>query len=159
VTIIIWIVIGTTIGICSPWLFKHRHRLAVNFSRGSMAPGRRFRAKKYRRAQGFTKYGEYQCVTIRPCLEGCAAVTGQQGHRYLANEAPELPLPGCDTGECDCRYQYHKDRRENEDRRFRLTQFNAMAINSDGEDRRSEKKGDRRKSTEKTEPRSYFNDY
>jgi hypothetical protein len=152
-------VIGTTIGIGSPWLFKHRHRLVADFSRGSMVLGRRRSVNKRRRAQVATKDGEYQCVTIRPCLEGCVAVTEQQGNRYLSNEAPELPLPGCDTGECSCRYQYHMDRRENEDRRFKLAQFNTAAARIGGVERRLVKKGERRKSTEKAEPRSYFNDY
>jgi hypothetical protein len=151
-TTIIWIVIGTMIGIGSPWLIRHRHRLIAEFSRGSMLSGRR-------RSAVISSKSDYECVMIRPCLEGCAAVTEQKKCLYSADQVPELPLPGCDTRKCSCRYQYRKDRRDNEDRRFELTQFNAMEARVGLHEKRSSAKGDRRKSTKKSAPRAYFNDY
>jgi hypothetical protein len=145
----------------SPWIIKHRHRLVAELTLGSMVSGRRQKAKtnKRRSASASRKASEYQCVTIRPCLEACMAAAEQQDRRYLAAEVPDLPLSGCDSGECYCRYQYHEDRRENENRRFSLTQFNAIESRTGGHERRSPEKVDRRKSTEKAEPPSYFNDY
>lgn len=38
--------------------------------------------------------------------------------RFLWNEAPQLPLPGCTLERCRCRYVHYRDRRE-QDRRHR----------------------------------------
>ena len=54
----------------------------------------------------------YRSVEIIPHSSGhCAAVDELTGYRILADEAPSLPLPNCDHGECKCRYAPYKDRR------------------------------------------------
>lgn len=152
-TTIIWIVIGMTIGLVSPWIIMHRHRLIAGIEQGFALPVRR------RRVKFSSKVNAYHGVTIRPCLHACAAAAEQMGHRYLAIEAPELPLPGCDAGKCDCRYRYHEDRRENEDRRFEIGQISSIDPRSGSRERRSADGGDRRRSVSQTEPTAYFNDY
>ena len=42
----------------------------------------------------------------------CAAAQEVAGKRYLASEAPRLPLLTCNQAVCTCRYQHHADRRE-----------------------------------------------
>lgn len=42
----------------------------------------------------------------------CDAAIGALGTRYLANQAPRLPVSGCDQLRCDCRYRHHGDRRD-----------------------------------------------
>jgi len=101
----------------------------------------------------------YQGVTIRPCLGACAAISKQQGRRYLTSEAPQLPLPGCDNGECTCRYQYHQDRRGNEDRRFEFGQFNGLDPRSGKKERRLAGNRERRCRKSPAEPAAYFNNY
>jgi hypothetical protein len=41
----------------------------------------------------------------------CRTVRGLAERRFLAHEAPRLPLAGCDSPVCSCRYQHHDDRR------------------------------------------------
>jgi len=151
-TTIIWIVIGTIIGIGSPWFIRHRHRLVAELSRGSILTGRR-------RSATISPKAEYECAEIRPCLEGCAAVMEQKGHLYNAGKVPDLPLAGCDTRECRCRYQYRTDRRDHEDRRFNMAQFNDIEGRIGLHEKRSPKQGDRRINVQKAAPRAYFNDY
>jgi hypothetical protein len=54
----------------------------------------------------------YQAVGIVACSRACAAVTRVQRVRFLARQAPRLPLPDCDrSGSCACRFEKHADRR------------------------------------------------
>jgi hypothetical protein len=41
----------------------------------------------------------------------CAAANACAGRRFLAAEAPQLPLPECNVSKCTCRYRHHADRR------------------------------------------------
>lgn len=59
----------------------------------------------------------YHAVSIKFGKDACAAAKSMTGHRYLATEAPRLPLPGCDAAVCECRFTHHKDRRSGRDRR------------------------------------------
>lgn len=57
--------------------------------------------------------GNYQAVSIRFGARACEAAKKTDQERYLAMEAPNLPLPGCDrSSTCKCRYRHHPDRRE-----------------------------------------------
>jgi len=62
----------------------------------------------------------YHCVEIEPLYSGdkthtqvkaCSCVLKQKGARYLSNNAPQLPLPKCDSKKCTCHYKHHDDRR------------------------------------------------
>lgn len=58
----------------------------------------------------------FHCVEVRPGLSACDAARRIGTVRFLASEAPMVPLPGCDEPRCGCRYVHHGDRRF-EDRR------------------------------------------
>ena len=60
---------------------------------------------------------EYHAVSIRPGSYACSAVNEIAGERFLASEAPELPLPGCTAVKCECHFVHHRDRRTGKDRR------------------------------------------
>ncbi len=61
---------------------------------------------------------KYAAVSIQSFGRGCAAATALRGKRFLAEEAPPLPLPDCGSERCGCRYFHHVDRRTgNLDRR------------------------------------------
>lgn len=45
----------------------------------------------------------YYSVKITRC--GCAASSKLINKCFLFNEAPDLPLPDCDAGQCTCEYQ------------------------------------------------------
>ena len=52
----------------------------------------------------------------------CKAVRELGGGRYLSDEAPDLPVPGCTAERCTCSYIHYDDRRE-DDRRNPYGQY------------------------------------
>ena len=59
----------------------------------------------------------FHAVSIKPDTNSrCQRVIGLEDRRFLASEAPTLPLPLCNKT-CNCRYQHHNDRRIQEERR------------------------------------------
>lgn len=58
------------------------------------------------------KAGRWHAIEIRCGRQCCTAAQAASSKRYLAAEAPSLPLRDCDRpGRCDCRYQHRADRR------------------------------------------------
>jgi hypothetical protein len=70
-----------------------------------------------RPSAGQTDDAKFHAVSIRVGSGACTAAMGMQGERFLANEAPQLPLPGCDAADCQCRFIHFKDRRATDERR------------------------------------------
>lgn len=67
--------------------------------------------------QAPVKREPFHAVSIRYGLDSCEAAVHMAGQRFLASEAPPLPLPDCDKAQCTCRYVHHADRRVPHDRR------------------------------------------
>lgn len=59
----------------------------------------------------------YHAVSIKLGPHACVAAQDMAGQRFLASEAPQLPLPDCDVDECSCHFAHHDDRRSGKDRR------------------------------------------
>lgn len=60
----------------------------------------------------------FQAVSIYCGTKPCPIARRFRDHRFLAKDAPQLPLSGCThPSACECRYLKHKDRRA-ERRRF-----------------------------------------
>jgi hypothetical protein len=59
----------------------------------------------------------FHAVTIRFGQDACPAVQALAKNRFLAKEAPRLPLDECTVADCQCEYKHHDDRRDEEDRR------------------------------------------
>jgi len=54
----------------------------------------------------------WHAVAIRTGGHACRAAEEAAGTRYLATDAPLLPLRNCDRSEhCECRYRHYPDRR------------------------------------------------
>ncbi len=54
----------------------------------------------------------WHAVSVKPCPAACPTATSGRDRRWLAREAPQLPLPGCTRPDtCCCTYQHHEDRR------------------------------------------------
>lgn len=87
----------------------------------------------------------YHCVELQFRADACDAVKRIEGTRFLPDEAPHFPLPGCDAATCSCHYVHHEDRRDG-DRRNPFGQQASEPPASVGDDRRS--KRDRRKDSE-----------
>lgn len=84
---------------------------------------------------------KFHAVTIVPGPRACVAAHAQFNQRFLAREAPPLPLKGCECSRCECRYEHYDDRR-NGDRRV-----HGLAVPSsaeDGIDHRAKGRRDRR---------------
>jgi len=60
----------------------------------------------------------FKGAAISPCEQSCAASQALAGKRFLVEDAPRLPLEGCDKiGTCACKYHNYPDRRQDEERR------------------------------------------
>ncbi len=88
---------------------------------------------------------KFHAVSIKPGSYACRAANEIAGQRFLASEAPTLPLPACDAAECDCHFIHHKDRRAGKDRRSPFTSGGVAAATGSfpgerrkGQDRRDE---------------------
>ena len=88
---------------------------------------------------------KFHAVSIKPGAYACSAANALAGQRFLAAEAPNLPLPGCDAAECECHFTHHNDRRTGKDRRSPFTSGGIAAATGTfagerrkGEDRRDE---------------------
>ena len=80
---------------------------------------------------------DYHAVHIQFCEEGaCTEVRQHRDKRYLANQAPALPLEYCSADECNCRYSHYDDRRKIMKRRAVDNGFDARPY--DGPERREE---------------------
>lgn len=61
--------------------------------------------------------GSFHAVSIRFNADACLHAKALQGRRFLATEAPQLPLMNCDAPSCNCHFMHHEDRRAGKDRR------------------------------------------
>jgi len=59
----------------------------------------------------------YYAVSLKFSTTACQAAIDMNGRRFLSGAAPKIPLRGCDSIECKCRFVHHEDRRSEEDRR------------------------------------------
>lgn len=75
------------------------------------------KARAEQKKQPRKKANPYKAVSIVSQKGRCHAVVTIGRKRFLAAEAPPLPLPSCDAAKCECRYRYHEDRRSGIDRR------------------------------------------
>jgi len=106
----------------SSWWHRKRVRVEVQFSR--------------RPVQTHRVTNPYHAVSIKAGPNCIDTGTTYGGRRYLSKDAPLIPLPTCDTGNCGCRYIHHNDRRDGFDRRRRDV-WDPSAGLTRGGDRRS----------------------
>jgi hypothetical protein len=74
---------------------------------------------------------------------GCPAAQALQDRHYTFEEAPELPVPGCDTAHCTCQFKGLRERRSKV-RRTHEDRRNEIRFDKDHPERRSP--GGRRRS-------------
>jgi hypothetical protein len=83
----------------------------------------------------------YHCVAVQPHGVACDLVRGIAGERFLAAQAPSLPLPGCPHRDCRCVYVHFEDRRVIDRRALEIP---GLRVDHGGIDRRGEARGRRR---------------
>ena len=89
----------------------------------------------------------YRATSIVHDGMACDAVKAISDRRFLDNarETPALPLPGCTSAQCNCRYARHEDRRDMyEDRRAPSALQSNLFAQSGTTDRRARKRGRRK---------------
>jgi len=86
---------------------------------------------------------EFGAVSIKIGPRACSAAKYLRGKRFLSSQAPALPLSKCDISDCTCKYDYYKDRRSEDDRRFPSAIM--QSVFSDQEKRENPKLGRRKK--------------
>lgn len=104
-TVLLLLVVGLLVA----WFF---------YRKGLDKPGERQDRRIPGRSGGNTSH---HAVSIKPGAYACTEANEMAGERYLATEAPELPLPGCQSSNCECHFVHHKDRRTGKDRRSPFT--------------------------------------
>ena len=109
--------------LCWGWLRRRASGRPVDTS---PAPGR---------ARDTSK--EFHAVAIKTQPFACNAAHRLEGKRFLATEAPRLPLAACDRDRCECRFQHYSDRRAGRNRRSPFgAGGNASATGTFSQDRR-----------------------
>ena len=84
-------------------------------SNGKVKPSR---VQQLRSARGTVHlHNPYQAVSINYGGCACSAIKAIGDKRFLADQAPRVPLQECNAERCDCKYVRHDDRRLKEDRR------------------------------------------
>lgn len=91
--------------------------------------------------------GDYHAVAIKYSENACDAAKALTGRRFLANTAPQLPLPRCDFHNCRCKFAHYEDRRSKTDRRSPFAHAGQTGGTGSFE-RERRGKADRRKNTE-----------
>lgn len=70
-------------------------------------------AESIRQAGSSPSSSTFRCVEIKAGPDAsCTAVDALNGKRFLPNEIPDLPLPGCTAEACSCSYELFEDRRK-----------------------------------------------
>jgi hypothetical protein len=80
----------------------------------------------------------HHAVAVVPGERACPEAQALRGQRFLSREAPALPLRGCGTVKCTCRYEHYEDRRKG-GRRAR-----DLAVSIDGYTGEEQRDGDKR---------------
>ena len=101
--------------------------------------------KERRISPALRNSSKYHAVSVKPGAYACSAANTIAGERFLASQAPSLPLPDCDASECECHFVHHNDRRTGKDRRSPFTSGGVAAATGTfsgerrkGDDRRDE---------------------
>ena len=123
-------------------------------------PDKERRATRDRRAQSERRAGNrrqargaisdapavsrYRAASILASRCACDAVKMVEGKRYLAAQAPKLPLLDCSAERCTCRYVRHEDRRGSQGDRRALYSLQTDLYGVDGQPDRRRRQGRRR---------------
>lgn len=70
----------------------------------------------------------YRCVGIESPdpHAACSAVRAMAGHRFLAGQSPQIPVPGCSAPRCSCKFVHYEDRRAGDRRGTRGQQVRSL---------------------------------
>ncbi|MEO8445605.1 MAG: hypothetical protein ABI567_11425 [Gammaproteobacteria bacterium] len=158
---LMWATLGVAMGLLGPLLYLRMRRLPADADeparsapvphRGQAVPDDALTGTGPVAARGNLKRQlarKFHGVTVKTGPRPCAAVQALAGQRFLPEEAPQMPLAGCDQASCQCGYAHHRDRRDQEDRRSGWGTFGGFAPSLPGGNRRAPRQERRRASRE-----------
>jgi hypothetical protein len=70
---------------------------------------------------------------------GCPAAQKLQDRHYTFDEAPALPVPGCDSAHCTCQFKGLRERRSRDDQRTQEDRRDEIRFDMEHPERRSPK--------------------
>jgi hypothetical protein len=108
--------LGLSIAAAVPfaWYFLRSDESAV--TKKPARPARK--AMQKQQVPGKAARRSFKGASIKPGDNCCKAAQEMSNTRFLTEEAPRLPLEGCDrVADCLCKYHNHPDRRSGDDRR------------------------------------------
>lgn len=150
---ILWALLGTGLGLLVPLMYRlwQRHqRESADLPPTAVAPARRPLRPSTPVSAGPVGGGlkrrlarQFHGISVKCGPHPCQAIGALRGQRFLPEEAPTLPLAGCDQDKCQCAYSHHRDRRDAEDRRAGWGTFGGFIPTVPGGNRRK-KSPDRR---------------
>ena len=89
---------------------------------------------------------DFPSVSIKFGSSACQSVKDLTDKRFLADEAPSVPLINCNSANCSCKFVHHEIRREQEEDRRAPSALRTTLYDTSGKpDRRH---GGRRRSTD-----------
>lgn len=145
----VWITMGAALGVGIGWLlpllYLRRRRAAADPISTPIAatqvrdPAADPARTADRRPAAASRARSFHGVSLKPGPDACAAVHTVIDRRYLSNDAPALPLAGCNRERCECTYGHYTDRRDEEDRRSGWGSFGGFAASVPGGNRRDQR--------------------
>lgn len=99
-----------------------------------------YRASSHYKSVKSAANGRFRAVS---CSGGCPSIRNLEGKRFLEQEAPILPLPGCNASRCDCVYVHHDDRRTGRKDRRGLSRISKEFFDYSGKPNRRMRRGRR----------------
>jgi hypothetical protein len=90
------------------------------------------------------RVNRYRAISIAAGVDACPQAAGLAGRRFLVGEVPQLPLQGCPSQSCSCRYLHHEDRRgEDAERRAPAALSTELYASAGNAERRGRRRGRR----------------
>ena len=121
---ILFIVVGM-------WL---KSRVSPGDSRKSSRVDLKKKLQEKKRLSATSIHNPYHAVSIHQDVHACPSALDMGNRRFLAADAPIIPLSKCTSPHCDCTYVHHKDRRRDVGDRRALS--SGPHVQSDREERR-----------------------
>lgn len=121
-------------------------RAAPKKKAGARAPKKKVKKISVAGKQKLATANDFPSVSIQFGPSACPTVQGLTDKRFLAGEAPNLPLEDCNSANCSCKYMHHDVRREQDDDRRAHSSLRTTLHETSGKPER--RHGGRRRSSD-----------
>jgi len=87
----------------------------------------------------------FRSVSVKCGPQACDTALALGDRRFLTGQLGKLPLAGCDSANCECKFEHHADRRESEEDKRAPSALSSELYTASGKPERRSRAG-RRKS-------------